>query len=203
MRNYQSDPLVTPAFDEGVSQDEGISSKGFTKAPAEPTATAPPQTPLIKSSNNMEIPFPTSPAPEPINPQPHPAPRIHRTERTICPTWVKAAADAKKARAAAITASNKVQHVLHEACHQQTATTEANIQEPTEASCPLAEQEIVQLAYMAAYGPDTPLSYADAVKSKYAEEWREAMEEEINILNKWGTWVLEYLLPGRKAVGCL
>lgn len=130
----------------------------------------------------MEIPFPTPPAPEPINPQPPPAPRIHRTERTIHLIWVKAATDAKKARAAAITASNKVQCELREAHHQQTATAEANTQEPAEASRPLAEQEIVQLVYMAAHRPDTPLSYADAIKSKYADEWREAMIEDINTL---------------------
>ena len=197
----ESEPLITSAFDEGVSRDEGISSEGFTKAPAEPIAAAPPQTPP-KSPNNVEIPFPTPPALEPIIPQPPPAPRIRRTERTTRPTWVKAAADAEKARAAAITASNKVQRELREARRQQTATAKANTQEPVEASRPLAEQEIVQLAYMAAHGPDTPLSYADAIKSKYADEWREAMEEEINILNKRGTWVLEYLPPGRKAVGC-
>jgi len=175
--------LVTPAFDEGVSQDKGISSEGFTKAPAEPTATTPLQTPS-KSPNNIEIPFPTPPALEPTIPQPPPAPHIRRTEQTIRPTWVKAAADAEKARAATITASNKVQRELREARRQQKAIAEANTQEPAEASRPLAEQEIVQLAYMAAQGPDTPLSYADAIKSKYADEWREAMEEEINILNK-------------------
>src|SRR6202020_332940 len=96
----ESDPLITPAFDEGVSLDEGISSEGFTKAPAEPIATTPLQTPF-KSSNNMEIPFPTPPAPEPTIPQLPPAPHIHCTERTTHPTWVNAAADAKKARAAA------------------------------------------------------------------------------------------------------
>ena len=197
----ENNPLVTPAFDEGVSQDKGISSKGFTKAPAEPTTTAPPQTP-IKSPNNVEIPFPTPPAPEPTIPQPPPAPHIRRTERTTRPTWVKAAADTEKARAAAITASNKVQRELCKACHQQTATAETNIQEPTEASRPLAEQEIVQLAYTAAHGPDTPLSYADAIKSKYADEWREAMTEEFNTLIKRGTWVLEFFPPGCKAVSC-
>ena len=121
--------MVTPAFDEGVSQDEGISSEGFTKAPAEPAATAPLQTPS-KSSNNMEILFPTPPAPEPTIPQPPPAPHICHTERTIYPTWVKAAADTEKARAAAIMASNKVQHELHEARCQQKAVAEANTQEP-------------------------------------------------------------------------
>jgi Reverse transcriptase (RNA-dependent DNA polymerase)/GAG-pre-integrase domain len=197
----ENNPLVTPAFDEGVSQDRGISSEGFTKAPTEPAVIAPPQTPP-KSSNNMEIPFPTPPAPEPTIPQPPPAPRICRTECTTRPTWVKAAADAEKARAAAITASNKVQRELREARRQQIAAAETNTQEPAKASRPLAEQKIVQLAYMAAHGPDTPLSYADAIKSKYADEWREAMEEEINILNKRGTWILEYLPPDRKAVGC-
>ena len=81
-------------------------------------------------------------------------------------------------------ASNKVQHELCEAHHQQTATAEAHTQEPAQASHLLAKQEIVQLAYIAAHGLDTLLSYIDAIKSKYTDEWREVMEEEINILNK-------------------
>jgi len=67
---------------------------------------------------------------------------------------------------------------------------------------PTNEQEIAHLTYMAAHGPDTPLSYHDAVKSPQANEWHTAMEEEFDLLTEQGTWVLEYLPEGRKAIGC-
>jgi hypothetical protein len=58
------------------------------------------------------------------------------------------------------------------------------------------------LTYMAAHGLDTPLSYHNAVKGPQANEWHTAMEEEFDLLTKRGTWVLEYLPEGRKAIGC-
>ena len=55
---------------------------------------------------------------------------------------------------------------------------------------------------MAAHGPDTPFSYHNAVKSPQANEWHITMEEEFNLLTKQGTWVLEDLPKGCKAIGC-
>jgi len=70
------------------------------------------------------------------------------------------------------------------------------------ASKPTIEQEVIHLVYMAAHRPDTPLSYHDAVKSSQADEWRIAMEEEFNLLTEQGTWALEVLPEGRKAIRC-
>jgi hypothetical protein len=55
---------------------------------------------------------------------------------------------------------------------------------------------------MAAYGPETPLSYHNAIKSPQADEWHKAMKEEFNMLMEQGTWVLEHLPEGCKAIGC-
>jgi hypothetical protein len=55
---------------------------------------------------------------------------------------------------------------------------------------------------MAAHGPETPLSYHDAVRSPQANQWHKAMQEEYNMLMEQGTWVLEDLPNGCKAIGC-
>ena len=55
---------------------------------------------------------------------------------------------------------------------------------------------------MAAHRPDTLLSYHDAVKSPQANEWHIAMVEEFSLLTEQGTWLLEDLPEGRKAIGC-
>jgi hypothetical protein len=55
---------------------------------------------------------------------------------------------------------------------------------------------------MAAYGPETLLSYHNTIKSPQADEWHKAMKEEFNMLTEQGTWVLEYLPEGHKAIGC-
>lgn len=41
--------------------------------------------------------------------------------------------------------------------------------------------------------------YSEAVKE---EKWREAMKKEIEALERNGTWELEILPPGKKAIGC-
>lgn len=46
-----------------------------------------------------------------------------------------------------------------------------------------------------------PSSYKEAIKSKQASLWQKAMELEINDHIKRGTWCLEKLPPGRKAIG--
>ncbi|EMD30515.1 hypothetical protein CERSUDRAFT_145912 [Gelatoporia subvermispora B] len=52
---------------------------------------------------------------------------------------------------------------------------------------------------MAAEGPDTPASFHEAIRSRYADEWWTAMREEIGMLERRKTWVLTVLPPGRKA----
>ena len=109
------EPIITSTSGEGVTQDESASSEGFTKAsviveesqlPDEPPPTIP-----ETSSITPKISIPTQPAPMrtistdiPIPTQPC------RSECTICPTWVKAAADAQKSHALDVKATNKAVH---------------------------------------------------------------------------------------------
>ena len=48
---------------------------------------------------------------------------------------------------------------------------------------------------------DTPRSYDEAVSSTSAEQWRKAMDDEVNALNENNTWTLRKLPPGREPVG--
>lgn len=44
-----------------------------------------------------------------------------------------------------------------------------------------------------------PTRFSDAI---YDPRWRKAMKEEIDALENNGTWTLEYLLLGKKVIGC-
>ena len=44
-----------------------------------------------------------------------------------------------------------------------------------------------------------PNSFAEAVKDK---KWREAMQQEIHALENNGTWIVEPLPVGKRAIGC-
>jgi len=96
-------------------------------------------------------------APPPIAVQPH------RSEHTICLTWVKAVADAQKSHELDIKVINKV--VQHDACTtQQELKAQVNTDADSQPHKPGGEQEVVHLVYMAAHGPNTPLSYRDAAQ---------------------------------------
>ena len=47
-----------------------------------------------------------------------------------------------------------------------------------------------------------PLSYEDTMHRPDAEMWRKAMEEEIAAHHSNGTWKVEALPPGKRAIGC-
>jgi len=110
---HEEEPIITSASGEGVTQDESTSSEGFTKAPADsqPFTEPPPTLPEI-SSTTSKVPNPTQPTPmQSISadiPAPPPIPtQPHRSERTIHPTWVKAAANAQKSHELKTKATNK------------------------------------------------------------------------------------------------
>jgi hypothetical protein len=46
-----------------------------------------------------------------------------------------------------------------------------------------------------------PATYAEAMSSPYAEQWKAAMEEELVSLHEKGTWILEPKPPGARALG--
>jgi len=47
--------------------------------------------------------------------------------------------------------------------------------------------------------PQEPTSFSQAVQNLL---WREAMDKEIQALEKTGTWVLTSLLDGKRPIGC-
>ena len=65
-----------------------------------------------------------------------------------------------------------------------------------------AEGEVAQLAYLAAHGNDIPKNFKQATTSSESEKWWKAMQEEIDLLTRRGTWVVENLPKGRKKIGC-
>lgn len=61
-------------------------------------------------------------------------------------------------------------------------------------------QVATDIACAAVY--DKPLTYQEAVTGENAKKWNDAMQEEINSLNKHETWTLTPAPPDRKIVDC-
>ena len=106
---HDDDPIVTSAQSEGVTQDKSALSEGFTKAPA--VADIPPM-PVTEPANPTTMPTVSSPLPPvlPLGSPTVPPPIIaqpRRSERTVRPTWVKAASEAEKAHDTQTKVANK------------------------------------------------------------------------------------------------
>ena len=54
----------------------------------------------------------------------------------------------------------------------------------------------------AAIGSSDPKNYSVAIKSVYADEWKNATDSEMNSLMKNDTWELSSLPEGKKVIGC-
>lgn len=78
-----------------------------------------------------------------------------------------------------------------------------SLEDVMERSKPVEESQ-GHVALRASRGVDAaiPKSYREAVESPEAEQWREAIRVEYESLIQHGTWTLEPLPKGRKAVGC-
>jgi hypothetical protein len=78
-----------------------------------------------------------------------------------------------------------------------------SLEDVMERSSPVEESQ-GQTGLRASRGIDAaiPKSYKEAVESPEAERWREAIRVEYESLIQHGTWTLEPLPKGRKAVGC-
>lgn len=63
--------------------------------------------------------------------------------------------------------------------------------------------DVIELAYLGANaGYDDPRSYQDAISRHDAQQWRDAMQREIDQLQEMGTWELVDLPEGRSVIGC-
>ena len=64
-------------------------------------------------------------------------------------------------------------------------------------------EEFAACAFSVLEGYDqTPTTHKQAMRSSYAEEWKDAMDEEIASLHKNHTWELVTLPRGRRSIGC-
>lgn len=62
-------------------------------------------------------------------------------------------------------------------------------------------EEDAEFIYTSSLTGNEPNSYAEALTGPDAQRWHEAALEELNAQLKNGTWVLEKLPPGKKAIG--
>jgi hypothetical protein len=62
--------------------------------------------------------------------------------------------------------------------------------------------KITHLAYLVVRGPNVPQNFHEATKGPSADVWWDAMCEEIAMLTRQETWVIEELPKGRKEIGC-
>ena len=70
------------------------------------------------------------------------------------------------------------------------------VRPPERFGCPLEDFEEVHFVDSA----DTPVSYEQALRSEQKAEWLKAMQVEYDALMANGTWVLDCLPPGKKAL---
>ena len=163
---------------EGVSDTEGTPSTPINEQPKEPSPPIPTSRP---TSPNLK------PTPDAQTQQEQ---NVRRTTRVSRPTWKKQANDEQKAR------EQKAREERRKAKEDKKATTGDETDKRDK------EQELVHLAYQAAFGPYTPSSYEEAMRGPYADEWMKAMKEELAMLEERKTWVKEEIPKGRKEVGC-
>ena len=60
---------------------------------------------------------------------------------------------------------------------------------------------IAQMAYLAAHGKDIPQNFCEATTGPDTDQWWKAMNEEIAMLQKHGTWNLVDRPKGCKVIG--
>ena len=60
----------------------------------------------------------------------------------------------------------------------------------------------MKLAYVAVHGGDIPNSFKQAVSGENADQWWKAMQKEMDMLQKRGTWKLVNRLKDYKVIGC-
>ena len=83
----------------------------------------------------------------------------------------------------------------------ESSKTKSKSQEKTNLALEKIIQEQIEYSFIST-STDDPKTVDEALTGSEAEEWRKAMEIEIETLKKMGTWRLEDLPEGRETVGC-
>ena len=188
-------PTPTIALIEGVMT--GSNNQTSTQNSTSTPVTGEDSTPPLPSVPDLEA---AQPAPTPSEPDPPPAPMPkppRRSEHVTRPSWIKEAADKQKAKEAETKASRKARQETREARKQLESPPEPEVT-PLE---PTAMGNIAQMAYLAAHGKDIPQNFREATTGPDADQWWKAMNEEIAMLQKRGTWKLVDRPKGRKVIG--
>jgi len=98
---HEIEPVITSTQGEGVTQDVSASNEGITNIPTVIESEQPPAEPppVISTSHEDSVSTSSAPAPNSVAElPPPPSAQPRRSERTVRPSWIKAAGDAQKAR---------------------------------------------------------------------------------------------------------
>jgi len=189
-----SQPTPSTALIEGVT--EGNTNQTTTNqlhvSECGKDSTPPPSKPDSLAAQ------PASPVPKPeaasaVIPDLAPsAPR--RSERVTRPSWKKEAVEKQKAKEAEVKAERKTR--------RETRNQSKLSQEPeTMPLEPTTMGNIAQTAYLAAHGHEIPRNFREATSGPDSDQWWKAMHEEIEMLQKRGTWKLIEKPKDRKVIG--
>ena len=68
----------------------------------------------------------------------------------------------------------------------------------------LAEEEFLETIFLAGKGSDDelPMTHKEAMESKEAHQWKQAMDKEMEVLRNMGTWMKTDLPDQREVIGC-
>ncbi|KIM64462.1 hypothetical protein SCLCIDRAFT_23474 [Scleroderma citrinum Foug A] len=188
-------PTPTTAPIEGVTT--GNNNQTSTQNTITITVTGEDSTPPPSDTN----PRAAQPAPTPSKPAPSPGPMPkppQRSEHITRPSWIKEANDKQKAKDAKAKADRRARRETQEAHKQPEPPPEPEI---TPLAEPTAIGNIAQTAYLAAHGQDIPRNFREATTGPDADQWWKAMNEEIAMLQRHGTWKLVDRPKGQKVIG--
>ena len=163
---HEDDPIITSAPSEGVSLDNGAPSEGNIK-PSTPITEKPASAPACEPTSEptpepQPTPLPTVTPVITSNPEPKAQPtQPHHSERATCPSWRKIASDSQKVTNTRWKADNKA-HTEQPMLDPPSELSEPH-SHPPDHNMPTNEAEMVNLTYLAAHGPITPLNYKEAI----------------------------------------
>ena len=136
-------------------------------------------------------------------------PLLHRSKSIACPSLkkqefdkLKATQDWNKTKSKAIYKAQNAQKELVAQTKAKAAAAAITLAKDDETTDVTHEGDVVHIAYMVAYGKITPASYQKAILGPDMDNQWKAIHEEIKLLEKRNTWIIEDLPPSQKIIGC-